>query len=156
MGWTSISKTGEILTEEKDGRPVDLGNSGGLKAIIQEDYGHKVAVDLINGVIAIDFDSWNVQNDTLALDNIKTVLYICHDTHIGADLYGVKHGKPDKDGWYSDTIIPLVWRPIWFSRVTNGVPTKIIGAQTTLPKVYGRRNVKKMVMLFPDSRLGIY
>lgn len=156
MGWTSLSRTGEILVEGTHGRPVAAGEEGSLRAIFQEDYGHKVAIDLIGGVIIIDYESWELQNDTLGFANPQTVLYICDDTLIGADLFNVRRYRPNKEGWYKNKVTPIVWRPIWFSRVINGEYTKVIGAQTTTPKVHGKHNVKKMVMLFPDGRIGIY
>jgi hypothetical protein len=49
-----------------------------------------------------------------------------------------------------------VWRPIWFTRVTNGtILTKIVGLQTTLGVPYKRKNIKKMISLFEDGRVGI-
>lgn len=157
MGWKSISKDGVELNEETHGRPVAAGEEGSLIAIAQEDFGHKVAIDLLSGVIAIDYETLGIQNGTIELSgpNMK-LLYICEDTNIGSDLFALTKTKPDKDGWYSDIVTPLTWRPIWFTRTTAGVPAKIIGAQTTLPPEFGGKNVKKQVILFADGRIGIY
>ena len=58
----------------------------------------------------------------------------------------------------TDHLIPLVFRPIWFSRhiSTLPAPVKVMGLQTTLPEMQGGGNSKKMVMMYPDGRLGIY
>ena len=53
MGWKAFTKDGEYLSEETHGRPVQAGEEGSLAVIAQEDYGHKVSIDLINGVIAL-------------------------------------------------------------------------------------------------------
>ncbi len=156
MGWISISKDGEILREETHGRPVAAGDEGKLAVIAQEDYGHKVAIDLHNGIIAIDYEELGWQNGTIELTNPKVFLFICEDTNIGSDLFILEKTEPDKDGWYSDVVTPLTWRPIWFTRTTAGVPTKVIGAQTTLPPEFGGKNVKAQIMLFADGRIGIY
>lgn len=156
MGWISIDKSGNKLSEDTHGRPVAAGEEGSLAVIAQEDFGHKVAIDLYNGIIAIDYQELGWQNGTVELVNPKVFLYICEDTNIGSDLFSLTKTEPDKEGWYSDIVTPLTWRPIWFTRVTNGVPTKIIGAQTTLPPEFGGKNVKKQIMLFADGRIGIY
>ena len=46
MGWLSINKCGEWLSEETDGRPVAAGEEGSLAVIAQEDFGHKVALSV--------------------------------------------------------------------------------------------------------------
>jgi hypothetical protein len=176
MGWIAISKSGEILHEEEHGRPVADGQKGKLAVIAQQDYGHTVAVDLINGIIAIDYETLGVQNGTVELTNAKTFMWICHDTMIAGELKHIKATlepfmEEQENGEMvqrvdqatqepvfvrTDIVKPVVWRPIWFTRWINFVPTKIIGAQATLPKAHGGKNVKKMVMLFPDGKIGIY
>jgi hypothetical protein len=176
MGWRAITKAGEILLEETHGRPVADGQKGKLAVIAQEDYGHSVAVDLLNGIIAIDYEHLAVQNGTVELTNPKTFLWICHDTVVAGELQhitptlepfmeeqedGTKVQRIDNETkelvfTRTDVTKPIMWRPIWFTRWINFIPTKIIGAQATLPKAYGGKNVKKMVMLFPDGRIGIY
>lgn len=177
MGWISINRDGEILREETHGRPVQAGEEGKLLVIAQEDFGHKVAVDLNNGVIAIDYDSLGIQNGTVEIANPKLMFWICEETtivgelaHYKAELVPQKDEKGklvyerDSEGKKiynkpvmvrNDILTPLTWRPIWFTRNTNGIPTKIIGAQTTLPEMQGSKNVKKLVSLFADGRIGI-
>lgn len=155
MGWYSIDKEDNILREETDGRPVAAGEEGSLRFIGQEDFNHKVAVDLTNGVILIDYDQISLQNGTVEVHNPKNVLYVCDDTNILADLYDIEKGEPDREGWFSQTVVPLSFRPIWFTRVTNNIPAKIIGLQCTLPESFGGKNVKKMVILYSDGRVGI-
>ena len=184
MGWLAITKTGDLYREgdpnpERGGRPVQKGEEGELAVIAQEDYGHNIAVDLYNGIIAIDYESLAVQNGTIELSGQKMMLWICDETNIVGELAHYRaefvpyideeKGKPvyqkDADGHndYSkpilvrnDILTPLTWRPIWFTRFTNGIPTKVIGAQTTLPEDYGGKNVKKYVCLFADGRIGVY
>lgn len=157
MGWFSISKKGKILREDQDGRPVKAGEDGELAFIGQEDYGHKVGVDLLGGNIIIDWEGdINVQNGTIEIGDSKTIFTICDETNIVGDLVDVVAiTEPDINGWYQNVINPIPWRPIWFSRVTNGIPTKVIGAQATLPEQYGGKNIKKLVSLFVDGRIGI-
>lgn len=181
MGWISYARDGEILREETHARPVQAGEEGDLLAIAQEDFGHKVAVDLTGGIIFIDYETIGVQNGTLEIASFKTMLYICDETNIGAfiqhherrveDLIedGKKVYEKDETGQYkkdpygfripvkvrTDYFKPLLWRPIWFTRYTNGNPTKIIGAQTTFPEEMNSKNVKKMVSLFSNGMLGI-
>lgn len=170
MGWTAIARSGEVFSEDKHGRPVAEGKKGNLAAIIQEDFGHSVLVDLINGIIAIDFDHFTVENGTLSVDTPKMHFYICTDTiragelsHLTSQLDPVMDDEIQRIDeatqqpvfTRTDTVTPLIWRPIWFTRWINFIPTKVIGAQTTLPKVYGGKNVKKMVMLFADGQIGI-
>lgn len=155
MGWRAFANDGSETVEGTDGRPVAAGEEGKLVAIAQEDYGHKVCVDLKNGVLLFDYNNIGVQNGSLECDP-KYVIYICEDTTIGADVFDLRQTEPDDKGWFKQIIQPLIWRPIWFTRHTTGVePTKVIGAQTTMPKSYGGHNLKKQVMLFPDGRLGI-
>lgn len=171
MGWTSISRTGEILSEDKDGRPVQAGDEGQLLVIIQEDYGHKIIVDLVAGVIVIDPESWEIQ-DRFYFHNAKTALWVCDDTNIVGEMAHIESTfdlKRDEQGrkihdeqgklveTRRDTLTPLTFRPIWFSRhyAALPVPVKVVGLQTTLPEMQGGGNYKRMVMLFPDGRLGI-
>ena len=156
MGWIAYHKDGLITSEDKDGRPVQAGEEGNLLAIIQEDFNHRVFVDLVNGVIIVDCDEITVQNGTFEIRNPRVVLYICDETNIVGELFDLQKGEPDENGWFEQTIIPIKWRPIWFTRVTNGVPAKIIGAQATLPEAYGGHNVKKYIILFENGRVGIY
>jgi hypothetical protein len=169
MGWIAYTRGGEILREETHGRPVKDGEDGKLLVIAQEDYGHNIAVDLVNGIIAIDYEHLGFQNGTLELAGDKVRLWICEETNISAEMMHLEQKEEFlkdefgrmtlQDGKFvkvrTDYLTPLTWRPIWFSRVTNGIPTKVIGAQTTLPKEMGGRNVKKLLSIFPDGRLGI-
>lgn len=155
MGWIAVTKDQQILREGEHGRPVDAGNEGNLLFIMQEDYGHKIAIDLVNGVIIAEYEDWGIQNGTVELSNPKAVFYVCDETNIGAELFHIKSTEPDGDGWFTNEYIPLTWRPIWFTRVTNGDPTKVIGVQTTLPEANGGKNLKKMVSLFSTGAVGI-
>lgn len=167
MGWVAIYKDGKIeheddtFTNDKGeiegvGRPVDAGNNGELVVIAQEDFGHTVAIDLMSGVIAIDYEgSIGVQNGTIELTNVKTYLLICDETNIIGDLRHISSSEPDDQGNYENTYTSLSWRPIWFTRWTNGIPVKVIGAQTTLPETHNGKNLQKMVLIFPDGRIGI-
>lgn len=171
MGWIAITRQFEILREEDGiGRPVQLGNEDGLIAIAQEDYGHTVLVDLINGRIFVGYESpLTMQNGTIEINSPDFMFYICDETNIVGELTHVKRelvyardadGKRIlEDGKYvkvrNDTLTPLTWRPIWFTRMTNGIPTKVIGAQTTLPAAHGGTNIKKLVSLFSDGRVGL-
>lgn len=151
---------------------MELGNNGGLRCIAQEDFRHSVAIDLLNGVIAIDYESpLTIQNGTIELSNVKTFLWIVDDVNIVGDYRHLTQeffdarNEDDTDFLYddkgnkvklrNDVLTPLIWRPIWFTRWTNGIPVKVIGAQTTTPDMQGATNVKKMVSLYPDGRLGI-
>lgn len=156
MGWRAFTKEGEETREETHGRPVQAGEEGNLLAIAQEDFGHKICIDLQNGVILLDYENLGVQNGSLEIEGQKYVLFICDDTNIGADMVHRERTKVDAQGWFSEEEVPLVWRPIWFTRYTNGIPTKVIGAQTTLPEEFGGHNIKKMIMLYADGRIGIY
>lgn len=120
-----------------------------------EEYGHKVAVDLVQGVLIIDYEKISIQNGTTEIHNPKTVMYICEETNRLFDIYDIESTEPDEDGNYFNTFKPLQWRPISFIRWTNGQPTHVIGAQATLPENYTGKNVKKMVSLFLDGSLGI-
>jgi hypothetical protein len=156
MGWTAYHKDGTVLNEGEHGRPVQAGEEGQLSLITQEDFGHKIAIDLNAGVIAIDYDAIDAQGGNIAIANPKTVLYVCDDTNIAGELFGLKKGRPNKEGWFKQTVVPLTWRPIWFTRHTNENQVKVIGLQTTLKSPYKRHNVKKLVCLFDDGRIGIY
>jgi hypothetical protein len=155
MGWTAITKDHEVLSEETHGRPVEAGNEGNLLFIMQEDYGHKVAVDLVNGVIIMEYDDWVIQNERVEIINPRLVFYICDETSIAGELFDIESSEADDEGWVINTFNFSKWRPIWFTRVTNGDPTKVIGAQTTLPVAHGGRNIKKMVSLFSTGAVGI-
>ncbi len=158
MGWFSISKEGEWKREETDGRPVQEGEEGKLQVIGQEDFGHKVAIDLVSGVILLDYDTLNWQNGTVEITGLRSVLYICDETNILGEMVDVKRarGRATKDGWFKQNISRIEFRPIWFTRYTNNIPAKIIGAQATLPKNFGGKNVKKYIILFADGRVGVY
>lgn len=155
MGWKALYRDGRIVEEGgEEGRPVQAGEEGQLALIAQEDFDHRIAVDLINGVILFDYTEFKVQNGTVEI-NPQYKISICEETNIVGELVDVIQGEPDEQGWFQQEIKPLLWRPIWFTRMTNGVPTKVIGAQTTLPELYGGRNVKKLISLFADGRVGI-
>jgi hypothetical protein len=155
MGWIAVNKEKEVLREETHGRPVQEGEEGNLLFIMQEDFGHKVAVDLVNGVIIVGYEDWAIANDTVEIYGPRTVFYICSETNIIAEFFHTEQSEIDKEGWYTNTFTPMIWRPIWFTRTTAGTPTKCIGAQTTLPKEYGGGNVKKLVSIFQTGALGI-
>lgn len=165
MGWFAITKEYKILREEEGitednpggGRPVDAGNNNELLAIGASEYGHSIAVDLVNGVIALDFDSIGVQNGTIELTNTKFAFSICEETNIVGEFQHRKTTRPNKAGDYLITYEPIIFRPIWFNRMISTLPGPVIviGAQTTTPKEQGRRNIKKIVSLFPDGRVGI-
>lgn len=167
MGWKAITKDGQLLQEDGNtGRPVDLGNEGGLIVVAQEDYGHSVAIDLINGVVAYGYKSLGVQNGTIELDSPTFMFHICDETNVVGGLFHLEQRfepHPDTDGNPSyvrtDYTTPLQWRPIWFTRHTSTslgeVTVKVIGAQVTLPEEYKGKNVKKLISLFDDGRIGI-
>jgi hypothetical protein len=156
MGWVAINKQYEVLREDAPhGRPVQAGEEGNLLFILQEDFGHKIAVDLLNGVLIIDYDNWEIVNNDVQLYNPKSVIYICDETTIVGLLSHMESSEPDEQGWVQNTFTPLVWRPIWFTRMTNAIATKIIGAQTTMPKEFGGKNIKKMISIFDTGALGI-
>ncbi len=157
MGWFSIDHDDNFLREETDGRPVQAGEEGLLKFIGQEDFGHKVGIDLVAGVILFDYDEISTQNGTVEVHNPRSVLYICDETNIIGDLVDVSRarGRPTKEGVVRQNIKTFHWRPIWFTRHTPFGFMKVIGAQTTLSKTYGGKNLKKLVTLFEDGRIGI-
>lgn len=177
MGWTSISKDGEIRYEghpdpNLGGRPVQQGEEGNLLAIIQEDYGHKVIIDLVNAVIGIDPETWEFQNGKFYIHNPKILLFVADDTNIVGEMANLEQRfdiKRDEKGRKmrdesgklikvrTDILHPLVMRPIWFTRHINTLPEpiKVVGLQVTLPEIQGGHNVKKMIMLYPDGRMGI-
>jgi hypothetical protein len=167
MGWIAITRKGELLREEDGlGRPVDAGNNGELIIVAQEDYGRSVAVDLINGIIAIDYESIGVQNGTIELANPKLMFWICDETNIVGELKHVEQiftpavAEDGSDSFVrTDILHDLQWRPIWFTRHTNTLlgsfQVKVIGAQVTLPEEYNGKNVKRLVSIFSDGRIGI-
>jgi hypothetical protein len=171
MGWIAVTQEDKVLQEDKDGRPMELGSNGGLKLIAQEDFGHSAAIDLIDGVIYIDYETPLVQDGIIGVRNPKVALCICDDVnivgeykHLTQKFFFVRNEEDtawlrgedgEKIKRRNDILTPLIWRPIWFTRWTNGVPTKIIGAQTTTPEVQGATNVQKKVSFYIDGRLGI-
>ena len=157
MGWIAHYKDGTIVNETEHGRPVQAGEEGQLRLIEQEDYGHKVALDLLNGVILIDYEGLDLQGGDIAFDNPKTILYVCDETSILMDLFKVRKTRPNKAGDFKHIVTPFEWRPIWFTRHVGSedLVIKIIGLQTTLGAPYKRRNIKKLISLFPDGRIGI-
>jgi hypothetical protein len=156
MGWTAYHKDGSVTNEGEHGRPVQAGEEGQLRGIVQEDFGHKVYIDLIGGAIVLDYEALDVQGGNIAVVNPAMVLYVCDETNIVGDLFKLRKTRPNKDGDYKQVVEPFVWRPIWFTRVTNGtILTKIVGLQTTLGVPYKRKNIKKMISLFEDGRVGI-
>lgn len=155
MGWIAVTKTGEVLQENVHGRPVQDGEDGKLLIIAQEDYGHKIAVDLVRGLLLIDYDELKIDGLIVNVENPKAILAMCDDTNRLHDIHHMLSSDPDPDGWVQRTYVPLTWRPIWFTRWTNGDATKCIGAQTTMPTEFGGHNVKKMISLFSDGVVGI-
>lgn len=140
-----------------NGRPVDLGNNGGLRLAGGSEYGHTVAVDLRDGILFLDPDNLEIQNGTVSLVNAKAILYMCEETNILGEFKHMKTTKPDKLGYYNIEYFPILFRPIWFNRHISTLPGPVIviGAQTTTPSHQGKRNIKKMISLFPDGRVGI-
>jgi hypothetical protein len=178
MGWRSIAKDGEIRYEGHPdpflgGRPVDAGEEGKLLIIEQNDYGHRVAVDLTNGIILIDYEEdITIQNTTIEAKNPKLVLFLADDTNLLSDMKHLRqefvwardvNGRKIRDEnkeivkVRNDILTPMLYRPIWFSRhiSTLPAPVKVIGVQTTLPELQGGGNYKRMVMIYPDGRLAI-
>lgn len=163
-GWFAITKDFKILRESegitKDnpggGRPVALGNEDGLRVCGASAYGHTVAIDLINGVIALDFDNLGIQNETIEI-NPKVAFSICEETNVVGEFKHRKTTKPKKNGDYLITYEDMIFRPIWFNRIISTLPgpVVVIGAQTTTPREQGKRNIKKIISLFPDGRIGI-
>jgi hypothetical protein len=155
MGWTAYNKDGTVLNEGEHGRPVQAGEDGQLRFITQEDYGHKVALDLERGVILLDYEAVDAQGGNIAVANARSIIYVCDETSIVGDLFKLHKTKPNKEGWFKQKAIPFTWRPIWFTRHINNDAVKVVGLQTTLGTPYKRKNVKKLISLFPDGRLGI-
>lgn len=160
MGWIAINKQGETLHEATSGRPVQAGEEGELLVIAQEDYLHSVAVDLVNGIIHMDYEELRIDPEIgIVIKNPKTVFHICDETNRVGDLFNTESSKPDDEGYYTNTYTRIQWRPIWFSRTTMAPAgtfvIKCIGAQATLPKEFGGKNVKKVISLFPDNTIGI-
>lgn len=155
MGWIAYTREGEILEESQHARPVQAGEEGKLLAIAQEDAGRKVAIDLTGGIVFIDYDTIGVKDGYLEVAGFKTMFYICSETIRIAEMFEMDLGEIDEQGWQLQYITPLVWRPIWFTRWANGIPAKVIGAQVTLSRDYGSKNVKKMITIFPDGTIGI-
>ena len=178
MSWKAITKDGFLLAELNEdgsptglGRPVQAGQDGQLALVAEEDFGHKIAIDLNNGIVAIDYQRIGVQNGTIELDSPLVILNICEETSIVGDmrhLHQVFNPDKDENGEIkkddngetiyarTDYMMPLIWRPIWFIRHINTYGTiKIIGAQTTLPASQGGTNIKKLISIFEDGRLGI-
>jgi len=177
MGWRAIYKDGTIKNEDdlneegtqKWGRPVDDGEAGKLLVIAQESNGHNVAVDLVHGYIVIDYTQLSVQNGSLELAGPFPPIWLCDETNIVGELAHHEERFYDardednrrilQDGRFvkvkDDIYTPVIWRPIWFTRLTNGTPTYVIGAQTTLPKEQGGKNYKRMVNIFEGGRIGI-
>lgn len=160
MGWIAYyDNTLERVEEnEQISRPMQDGEDGKLLLIAQEDYGHKVAVDLRNGVFIIDYENLTAENGALAIQGTKSFINICDETSIIGDLLAIERSEPDAEGWFSQALKRLEWRPIWFTRHIN-VPhgefiVKCIGAQTTLPEELGGRNIKSYISLFQDGRIG--
>ena len=88
-GWLAITRDGVLLRENNEdgsptgqGRPVQMGLDNELKTIAASEYGHSVAVDLINGVIALDFERLGVQNGTVEIEGVRSFLCICEETNI--------------------------------------------------------------------------
>lgn len=163
-GWIAITRNGRLLTENNPdgtptgiGRPVQAGIDNELKVIGTSDYGHSVAVDLDNGILALDYTSIGVQNGSVEITEARSFLWICDETNILGEYKERIATDPDKDGNYTIEYKDLIWRPIWFNRVisTMAAPVLVIGAQVTLPPDYGSKNMQKIVSLYPDGRVGI-
>jgi hypothetical protein len=155
MGWIAITKDYQVLREGEVGRPVEAGNDGDLLFIMQEDYGHRVAIDLLNGTVILGYDDWIVENNDVQIVNPNVIFRVCEETNVAGELFDIEQSEGDANGWVTNTFHYVKWRPIWFTRVTNGDPTKVIGLQTTLPQAHGGRNVKKMISLFSSGAMGI-
>jgi hypothetical protein len=158
MGWEAYYRDGTVLREEDGvGRPVNDGEEGNLAIIAQKDFGHYVGVDLDHGIIFIDLEKIERQGDDWYFVNFRSYFWITEETNTVGAMEFMVPPTPDEAGWYIPEYYHCTWRPIWFTRVTNGDPTKVIGCQTTLPdenEVSGK-NVKKLICLFSDGRLGI-
>lgn len=161
MGWRAIDVDGNLILEEREGRPMKAGEEGKLLVIAQEDYLHSVAIDLVNGKILLGYEELSVDEETkeINIKNPKYVISICDETNRVHDLFFTKSTKPDADGNVFNTYTPISWRPIWFTRNTltgqGLISVKVIGAQATLPPEFGGKNVKKLVSIFPDNTIGI-
>jgi hypothetical protein len=176
MSWKAITKNFELLRELDDegngtglGRPMQQGENNELLVIAEEDFGRKVAVDLINGVIIIDYDTLSGEGGMVNITNPRFVFLIADETNIAGEYKHVTQELVDyideqgrkviQDGEYvkvrNDILTSIVWRPIWFTRWTNGMPTRVIGAQTTTPEIQGNKNVKKLISIYGDGRIGI-
>lgn len=155
MGWIAYHKDGTITREGEHARPVKEGEEGLLRAIAQEDFHHKVFIDLINGVIVIEYDEIDAQGGNIGVSNPGVILNVCEETSIVGELTKVKKTRPNKEGWFNYKQEPYIWRPIWFTRHTPINITKVVGLQTTLGQPYKRKNIKKLVSLFDDGRIGI-
>jgi len=105
----------------------------------------------------LDPDGLEIQNGTVSMTNSRAVLYMCEETNILGEFKHRKTTKPDKAGNYTIDYLPMLFRPIWFNRHISTLPAPVIvmGAQTTTPSDQGKRNIKKMISLFPDGRVGI-
>jgi hypothetical protein len=116
-----------------------------------------VAVDLVNGSIALDWTRLGVQNGSVELENPKIVFSICEETNIVGEFLHRVESEVAENGGYTIDYQPMIWRPIWFKRHVSTLPGPVIvvGAQTTTPKDQGGRNVKKLISLYPDGRIGI-
>ena len=139
---------------------MEQGEQGNLLVIAQEDYLHSVAVDLVNGKILLGYEELSVTEDgQVNIKNPKYIISICDETNRVHDLFHTKETKPDAEGNVYRTYTPIEWRPIWFTRNTLSplglISVKVVGAQTTLPKEFGGKNVKKLVSIFPDNTIGI-
>lgn len=163
-GWVAVSRDGRFFSENNpdgtpsgQGRPVQMGIDNELKVVGTSGYGHSVAVDLDNGIIALDWTMLGVQNGSVEIEGARSFLWICDETNILGEYKERIATKPDKQGNYTVDYKDLIWRPIWFNRVISTMPgpVLVIGAQVTLPPDYGGKNMQKIVSLFPDGRVGI-
>jgi hypothetical protein len=157
MGWEAYYKDGRVIREE-DGvsRPVQDGNDGLLAMITQRDYGHNIAIDLLGGIVFIDYMEIQEQNGQHYIVNPQSHFWITDETNtVGAMQFVRRLTEPDEQGWVEQEVYSPAWRPIWFTRYTNGDPTKVIGCQTTLPEDHGGKNIKKLICLFSDGRIGV-
>lgn len=177
MGWIALYHDGTIKREEANessGRPMQDGFDGKIRAIAQIDYNNSVAIDLRDGIIYFGFETMEMENGSIKFDRIIGVLHICEETTIVGDLvdlHSVLEPQFNEDGtpklnshdgtqvqFRTDYTQKLDWRPIWFTRVSiseQSSMVKVIGCQTTTPENFGGRNIKKLVSLFEDGRVGI-
>lgn len=132
MGWIAVYKDGTIKREgdtftndrgelEGVGRPVQDGKDGKLVAVAQEDYGHKVAIDLLHGVILIDYEELRTQNGSLEAINTRTFLWICEgETNIVGEYAHVNRKMENAYNCFKTKMIPWYKCPVKVPDQING------------------------------------